>query len=357
MPNLHTLAIKSQRWQNLGDEKKGRELELCDMETVDIVARAAGGRVLFPHLKTVYVDMYGYLKPLSNVAPNIESLKMSDITWLVDRPADFPDIKLPHVKFLEVGDNSAVTMRVLQELLKRLPSLQKLHHEHTDSGLYCFSGGLDDDCPTPRGIVNLLKPIAGQMKELKLSHFDRWIVRLCHEAGVSRYARKFSEPGGVLEPLEFLTVLERLDVDSDCLWVQRHPDIRRSNYEKVMHLMTLLPQRLQDLAFDGFNDDNADGDDPDPRIKYVFGDEPDDGDESMGSDEEEEDSEEYPWSVTYRFLPRSPGLAPEHLQTLKQAFGEVGIAFHPSQREAYEIEERRLRRSRWHRDDPEIEWF
>ncbi|KAI8182356.1 hypothetical protein K4K51_000996 [Colletotrichum sp. SAR 10_75] len=248
MPNLHTLAIKSQRWHRLGDEKEGRELELCRMETVDVVARAAGGRVLFPHLKTVYVDMYRYLKPLSNAAPNIESLKMSDITWHVERPADFPDIKLPHLKFLE--------------------------------------------------------------------------------------------------PLEFLTVLERLDVDSDCLWVQRHPDIRRSNYEKVMHLITLLPQRLQDLTFDGFNDDDAFGDDPDPRIFYVRDNEPDDDNESMGSDEEEVYSEEYP-----------PGLAPEQLQTLKQAFGEEGIAFHPSQREPYEIEERRLRRSRWHRDGPEIEWF
>ncbi|KAF4880433.1 hypothetical protein CGCSCA1_v000552 [Colletotrichum siamense] len=276
-------------------------------------------------------------------------------------------------------------MRVLPELVRKLPSLQKLHYEHTDSGLYS-----DDDCPTPRGIVNLLKPIAEQMKELKLSHFDRWIVKLCHETGVSRYAQKFVEPAGVLEPLEFLTVLERLDVDSDCLWVQRHPYVRRSNYEKVMHLINLLPQRLQDLKFDGLNDDDANGDDPDPRIHFVREVALNDGDENMENSEEQWDSMDYPYvrsnwprgsyvhehahdgllllprhlrqrcpdlqSVTYRFLPKSPGLAPEQLQTLKQAFAEVGIEFHPSERDEYEIEKRILRHY-WHSDIPQAEWF
>ncbi|KAI8288724.1 hypothetical protein K4K60_010336 [Colletotrichum sp. SAR11_57] len=203
----------------------------------------------------------------------------------------------------------------------------------------------NDDCPTPRGIVNSLKPIAEQMKELKLSHFDRWIVKLCHETGVSRYAQKFVEPAGVLEPLEFLTVLERLDVDSDCLWVQRHPYVNRSNYEKVMHLIKLLPQRLQDLKFDGLNDDDADGDDPDPRIHFVREVALNDGDENMENSEEQWDSIDYP-----------PGLAPEQLQTLKQAFAEVGIAFHPSERDEYEIEKRILRHY-WHSDIPQAEWF
>ncbi|KAK2755425.1 hypothetical protein CKAH01_01317 [Colletotrichum kahawae] len=364
MPNLHTLAIRSQKWQHhlIGAEKRDGA-EFYHMETLGI---------LFPHLKNVCIDMDDCLEPLSNVAPNIESLELNDFLWHADEPADVPDIKLPYLKFLDVGDNSVVTMGVFPELLRRLPSLQKLHYEHTDSGIYNFKNGPDDDCPTPRGIVNLLKPIAGQMKELKMNHFDRWIVKLCHDTRVSRYARKFVEPAGVLEPLEFLTDLERLDVDSDCLWVQRHPYVRRSNYEKVTHLIKLLPQRLQDLAFDGFNDDDADGD------------------ESMESDEEVEDTVEYPYvrsnwphghydhehahdgllllsrhlrqrcpdlqSVTYRFLPNSPGLAPEQLQTLKQAFAEEGIAFHSSQREEYEIEERRLRHL-WQFDSPEIEWF
>ncbi|KAI8218088.1 hypothetical protein K4K53_008946 [Colletotrichum sp. SAR 10_77] len=393
MPNLHTLAIRSQsrqRYHLLGDEKRNGS-EFYNMETLDIVARAAGGRVLFPHLKNVCIDRNDCLKPLSDVAPNIESLELSDVTWHADEPADIPDINLSHLKFLEIGDNSVVTMRVFPELVRRLPSLQKLHYEYTDSGLYCLEAGPDDDCPTPQGIVNLLKPIAEQLKELKLSHFDRWIVRLCHETRVSRYAQKFVEPAGILEPLEFLSVLERLDVDSDCLWVQRHPYVRRSNYEKVMHLIKLLPQRLQHLQFDGLNDDDADGDDPDPRIHFVREVAIEDGDENMVTTEEQWDSVEYPhvrsnWprgsyvhehardgllllprhlrqrcpdlqSVTYRFLPRSPGLATEQLQTLKQAFGEEGLAFHPSQREAYEIEERHLRASRWHRDGPEIEWF
>ncbi|KAF4827186.1 hypothetical protein CGCTS75_v008549 [Colletotrichum tropicale] len=393
MPNLHTLAIRSQSWQRnqlLGDEKRN-ESEFYNMETLDIVARAAGRRVLFPHLKNVCIDMNDCLKPLSDVAPNIESLELSDVHWHEDDPADIPDINLPHLKFLEIGDNSVVTMRVLPELVRRLPSLQKLHYEHTDSGIYCFGGGLDDDCPTPQGIVNLLKPIAEQLKELKLSHFDRWIVRLCHETRVSRYAQKFVEPAGILEPLEFLSVLERLDVDSDCLWVQRHPYVRRSNYEKVMHLIKLLPQRLQHLQFDGLNDDDADGDDPDPRIHFVREVAIDDGDENMVTTEEQSYSIEYPhvrsnWprgsyfhehahdgllllprhlrqrcpdlqSVTYRFLPKSPGLGPEQLQTLKQAFAEVGIAFRPSGREEYEIEKRYPRGSRWDLDGPEVEWF
>ncbi|KAJ0381264.1 hypothetical protein COL26b_000608 [Colletotrichum chrysophilum] len=183
------------------------------------------------------------------------------------------------------------------------------------------------------------------MKELKLSHFDRWIVSLCHDTEVSRYAQKFVEPAGVLEPLEFLTVLERLDVDSDCLWVQRHPYVRRSNYEKVMHLIKLLPQRLQDLKFDGLNDDDADGDDPDPRIHFVREVALNDGDENMENSEEQWDSIDYP-----------PGLAPEQLQTLKQAFAEVGIAFHPSERDEYEIEKRILRHY-LHSDIPQTEWF
>ncbi|KAF5507077.1 hypothetical protein CGCA056_v013377 [Colletotrichum aenigma] len=391
MPNLHTLAIKSQAGQEQGDGKWCQRREFFHMETVDIVARAAGGRVLFPHLKNVCTNMSGCLKPLSNVAPNIESLKMGEFLWHEESPADVPDFKLPRLKFLEIGDNSVVTMRVLPELVRRLPSLQKLHYEYTDSGLYCFGGGPDDDCPTPQGIVNLLKPIAEQLKELKLSHFDRWIVRLCHETKVSRYAQKFLEPAGILEPLEFLSVLERLDVDSDCLWVQRHPYVRRSNYEKVMHLIKLLPQRLQHLQFDGLNDDDADGDDPDPRIHFVREVAIDDDDESMVITEEQWDSVEYPhvrsnWprgsyvhehahdgllllprhlrqrcpdlqSVTYRFLPKSPGLGPEQLQTLTQAFAEVGIAFHPSGREEYEIEKRYPRGSRWQLDGPEVEWF
>ncbi|KAI8301870.1 hypothetical protein K4K61_008434 [Colletotrichum sp. SAR11_59] len=390
MPNLHTLAIKSQAGQEQGDGKRCQRREFFHMETVDIVARAAGGRVLFPHLKTVFTDMSDCLKPLSNVAPNIESLDMGDIVWHEESPADVPDFKLPRLKFLEIGNNSVVTMGVLPELVRKLPSLQKLHYEHADSGLYYFKEGSDDICPTPRGIVNSLKPIAGQMKELKLSRFDRWIVKLCEDTGVSRYARKFVEPADVLEPLEFLTVLERLDIDSDCLWVQRHPDVRRSNYEKAMHLITLLPQRLQDLKFDGFNDDDADGDDPDPRVTLVR--EPVDDDELMISDADDEGgTREYPWarsnwprgqyahehahdgllllprrlrqrcpglqSVTYRFLPKSPGLAPEQLQTLKQAFAEEGIAFHSSQRKEYKIEKRRLRRWDWQFQQPPIEWF
>ncbi|KAH0431140.1 hypothetical protein CcaCcLH18_07318 [Colletotrichum camelliae] len=386
MPNLHTLAIRSQEWQRqLIDAEKLDGSEFYHMETLDIVARAAGGRVLFPHLKNVCIDMVDCLEVLSNVAPNIESLELNDCVWHADQPADVPDIKSPHLKFLEVGEDSVVTMGVFPELVRRLPSLQKLHYQHMDSGLYCPTGGPGDICPTPRGIVNLLKPIAGQMKELKMSHFDRWIVKLCHETGVSRYAQKFVEPAGVLEPLEFLTVLERLDVDSDCLWVQRHPYVRMSNYEKATHLIKLLPQRLQDLKFDGFNDDDADGDDPDPRISIDRFDEFDVDDESMESDEEEDDTIEYPYvrsnwphgnyalehahdgllllpphlrqrcpdlqSVTYRFLPNSPGLAPEQLQTLKQAFADEGIAFHSSQREEYEIEERRRHQL------PATEWF
>ncbi|KAF3809013.1 hypothetical protein GCG54_00011207 [Colletotrichum gloeosporioides] len=391
MPNLHTLAIRSQSWQRyhlLGDEKRNGS-EFYNMETLDIVARAAGGRVLFPHLKNVCIDMHDCLKPLSDVAPNIESLELSDVNWDAYEPADIPDINLPHLKFLEIGDDSVVTMRVLPELVRRLPSLRKLHYEHTDSGIYCFEGGPANVCPTPQGIVNLLKPIAEQLKELKLSHFDRWIVRLCHETRVSRYAQKFVEPAGILEPLEFLSVLERLDVDSDCLWVQRHPYVRRSNYEKVMHLIKLLPQRLQHLQFDGLNDDDADGDDPDPRTHHVRVVAIDDGDESMVTTEQRWYSVEYPhvrsnWprgsyvhehahdgllllprhlrqrcpdlqSMTYRFLPKSPGLGPDQLQTLKQAFAEVGIAFHPSGREEYEIEKRYPRGSRWQLDGPEVE--
>ncbi|KAF4812762.1 hypothetical protein CGCSCA5_v009018 [Colletotrichum siamense] len=387
MPNLHTLAIRSQSWLRnhlIGDKKRDGS-EFYHMETLDIISRAAGRRVLFPHLKNVCMDMSDCLKQLSDVAPNIESLELNVVLWHADEPADVPDFNLPHLKFLEIGDNSVVTMRVLPELVRKLPSLQKLHYEHTDSGLYS-----DDDCPTPRGIVNLLKPIAEQMKELKLSHFDRWIVKLCHETGVSRYAQKFVEPAGVLEPLEFLTVLERLDVDSDCLWVQRHPYVRRSNYEKVMHLINLLPQRLQDLKFDGLNDDDANGDDPDPRIHFVREVALNDGDENMENSEEQWDSMDYPYvrsnwprgsyvhehahdgllllprqlrqrcpdlqSVTYRFLPKSPGLAPEQLQTLKRAFAEVGIAFHSSERDEYEIEKRILRHY-WHSDIPQTEWF
>ncbi|KAJ5020271.1 hypothetical protein K4K57_000122 [Colletotrichum sp. SAR 10_99] len=246
MPNLHTLAIKSQAGQEQGDGKWCQRLP-------------------------------GH----------------GDIVWHEESPADVPDFKLPRLKFLEIGSHSVVTMRVLPELVRKLPSLQKLYYEHADSGLYCFREGSDDDCPTPRGIVNSLKPVAGQMKELKLSRFDRWIVKLCEDTGVSRYARKFVESADVLESLEFLMVLERLDIDSDCLWVQRHPDVRRSNYEKAMHLVTLLPQRLQDLKFDGFNDDDADGDDPDPRVTLVR--EPVDDDELMISDADDEGgTREYP---------------------------------------------------------------
>ncbi|KAH9233953.1 hypothetical protein K456DRAFT_36699 [Colletotrichum gloeosporioides 23] len=322
---------------------------------------------------------------------NLQWFEALYIMWRSEKMEALPDLNLPAAHLL----HPIQYMVWLSELLiTKMPNLHTLAiksqaGQEQGDGKWCQRRS-DDDCPTPRGIVNSLKPVAGQMKELKLSRFDRWIVKLCEDTGVSRYARKFVEPADVLEPLEFLTVLERLDIDSDCLWVQRHPDVRRSNYEKAMHLITLLPQRLQNLKFDGFNDDDADGDDPDPRVTLVR--EPVDDDELMISDADDEGgTREYPWvrsnwprgqyahehahdgllllprrlrqrcpglqSVTYRFLPKSPGLAPEQLQTLKQAFAEEGIAFHSSQRKAYKIERRRLRRWTWQFQQPPIEWF
>ncbi|KAJ0320489.1 hypothetical protein Brms1b_003251 [Colletotrichum noveboracense] len=227
---------------------------------------------------------------------NLQWFEALYIMWRSEKMEALPDLNLPAAHLL----HPIQYMVWLSELLiTKMPNLHTLAiksqaGQEQGDGKWCQR---HDDCPTPRGIVNSLKPVAGQMKELKLSRFDRWIVKLCEDTGVSRYARKFVEPADVLEPLEFLTVLERLDIDSDCLWVQRHPDVRRSNYEKAMHLITLLPQRLQNLKFDGFNDDDADGDDPDPRVTLVR--EPVDDDELMISDADDEGgTREYPWAYS-----------------------------------------------------------
>ncbi|KAL0942652.1 uncharacterized protein CTRU02_200538 [Colletotrichum truncatum] len=228
---------------------------LPPMQIIRAAAIAAEGHPpLLPSLVDVRIRDVGSvecIRPLSKLSPNISTLHLHRVCGHI------VDVWFANVKCLQLTD-ADFTAREFKDLIGGFPVLERLRLQY-------FSIDWEDRqrlVVNPQQVIEALKPVATRMRELRL-RFARWQQRHRDINLLDQQSTDHPAPAGLLTSLETFKALEHLDVDGSCLWATRYYEKQETNQAKVNSLLSMLPQGLLKLEFEGLRDDIDDLDDDD----------------------------------------------------------------------------------------------